>query len=43
MSFVNNYSVSVALQMGATSLSLSLPDGFYALTMVDSASTPTRW
>lgn len=43
MSFVNNYSVSVALQMGATSLSLSLPDGFYSLTMVDSASTPTRW
>jgi hypothetical protein len=43
MQFVNNYSEPVTLATGATTLALTLPDGEYRLTLVDSASNATRW
>ena len=43
MQFINNWSRSVTLAPGVTSLALDLPDGEYRLTLADSKTTPTRW
>lgn len=43
MNFVNNWSQAIALEAGATSCPLDLPDGIYRLTLADSASAATRW
>lgn len=43
MNFVNNWSQGVTLAAGATSLSLSLPDGAYRLTLADDPGAATRW
>ena len=41
MNFINNYSEPLTLALGATSATLTLPDGEYRLTLTDSEST--RW
>lgn len=43
MNFINNYSQTITLGPGDTSLALSLPDGEYRLTIADGASSATRW
>jgi len=43
MNYVNNWLRAIALEQGATSCPLDLPDGEYRLTLADAAAGATRW